>query len=85
MLLDLDAGASFFQLLLDVFGFVLADAFLDRSGHAFDQRLGLFQIAGVEPFGEPAVDVCEELAGFFPCFANLDSITFVQAFPPIPS
>jgi hypothetical protein len=38
--LELDGAAGFLDLLLDLFGFGLADAFLDRLGRAFDQRLG---------------------------------------------
>ena len=29
-----------------------------------EQRFRLFEIGGVEPFGEPAVDLPEKLAGF---------------------
>src|SRR5688500_14448483 len=42
-LLDLDLGACRFELLLDVLGLVLADAFFDGLGRAFDQVLRLFQ------------------------------------------
>jgi len=34
-----------------------------NSRQLFEQRLRLFQIGGVEPFGEPAVDGGEEVAG----------------------
>jgi hypothetical protein len=40
-LLQLDGAAGVFNLLLDLFGFVLADAFLDRLRSALDQRLRL--------------------------------------------
>src|SRR6478609_356970 len=39
-LLELDGAAGFFDLLLDLFGFVLVDAFLDGLRSAFDERLG---------------------------------------------
>ena len=39
-LLELDGSAGFLDLLLDLFGFVLVDAFLDGLRSAFDQRLG---------------------------------------------
>ena len=42
-LFDFDVGAGFFELLLDVFGFVLGDGLLDRVGSAVDQVLGFFQ------------------------------------------
>jgi hypothetical protein len=37
---------------------------ITSSRQFFGQRLGLFQIGGVEPLGEPAVDRRERLAGF---------------------
>jgi aromatic ring-cleaving dioxygenase len=39
-LLELDGAAGFLDLLLDLLGFVLVDAFLDGLRSAFDQRLG---------------------------------------------
>src|SRR4051794_29135403 len=39
-LLELDGSAGILDLLLDLLGFVLADAFLDGLRRAFDQRLG---------------------------------------------
>ena len=39
-LLEFDGAAGFLDLLLDLFGFRLGDAFLDRLRSAFDQRLG---------------------------------------------
>src|ERR1041384_1655126 len=42
-LLDLDAGAGFFELALDLVGLVLRDAFLDGVRGAVDQVLGLLQ------------------------------------------
>jgi hypothetical protein len=42
-LLDLDSGANGLQLLLDLVGFRLGDAFLDGLGHAFDEVLGFLQ------------------------------------------
>src|SRR5690606_4180835 len=38
-LLELDRRAGFFQLLLDLLGLVLADAFLDRLRRTFDEIL----------------------------------------------
>src|SRR5687767_3324373 len=43
VLLDLHLGSRSFELLLDVLGLFLADAFLDRLRSAFDQVLGFFQ------------------------------------------
>src|SRR5215213_4674339 len=40
-LFELDGSAGFLDLLLDLLGLFLVDAFLDRLGSAFDQRLGL--------------------------------------------
>src|SRR5699024_7334940 len=40
-LLDLDLGADFFQLLLDVLGVGLGSLLLDGLGSAVDDRLGL--------------------------------------------
>src|SRR4030095_10298286 len=42
-LLELDGAAGFFDLLLDLLGFVLVDAFLDGLRSAFDERLGFTQ------------------------------------------
>ena len=42
-LLDRHRGAGFFQLLLELLGVFLGDAFLDLAGHAFDQILGFLQ------------------------------------------
>src|SRR3989337_1407126 len=39
-LLQLDGAAGFLDLLLDLLGLVLVDAFLDGLRRAFDQRLG---------------------------------------------
>src|SRR5947209_15872162 len=39
-LLQLDGAAGILDLLLDLLGFVLVDAFLDGLRSAFDQRLG---------------------------------------------
>jgi len=39
-LFDLDFCAGGFDLLLDVFGFLLGDTFLDRLWCAFDKRFG---------------------------------------------
>ena len=39
-LLDLDLGAGRFDLFLDLFGFFLGHAFLERLGSALDERLG---------------------------------------------
>src|SRR4051794_16062825 len=41
VLLQLDGAAGILDLLLDLLGFFLVDAFLDRLGSAFDQRLRL--------------------------------------------
>src|SRR5881628_3680780 len=38
-LLQFDGAAGILDLLLDLLGLVLVDAFLDRLGRAFDQRL----------------------------------------------
>src|SRR5690606_12246111 len=43
VLLELDGTASFFDLLLDLFGFCLGHAFLDCRRCAFDQILGFLQ------------------------------------------
>ena len=43
ILLDGDGGAGFFELLLDLFGFLLGDVFLDGLRSAFHQVLGFFQ------------------------------------------
>src|SRR6187200_1316910 len=42
-LLELDGSAGFLDLLLDLLGFVLVDAFLDGLRSAFDERLGFAQ------------------------------------------
>src|SRR5581483_2005607 len=42
-LLERNLGAAVFELLLEFFGFLLADVFLDRLGRAFDQVLGFLQ------------------------------------------
>src|SRR5690606_579349 len=42
-LLDLDGRAGLFQLLLDLLGLLLGDAFLDRLGSAVHQVLGLLE------------------------------------------
>src|SRR5512147_2124618 len=42
-LLDVDLGAGFFELLLDLGGLVLRDAFLDRLGRALDEILGFLE------------------------------------------
>src|SRR2546430_13288485 len=42
-LLQLDDGALRFELLFDLFGFLLGHAFLRGAGRAFDQVLGLLQ------------------------------------------
>ena len=42
-LLEFDGRASGFELLLELFGFGLVDAFLDRLRRRFDQRLGFGQ------------------------------------------
>src|SRR5690606_39867563 len=42
-LLQLDLGASGLELLLDLLGFGLGNAFLDRLRSALDQVLGLLQ------------------------------------------
>ena len=42
VLLDLDRAARFFDLLLDVLGFVLGRTFLERRG-AVDQGLGFLE------------------------------------------
>src|SRR5688500_17586917 len=44
--LHFDLGAGCFELLLDVVGFVLADAFLDRLGRAFHEVLGFLEAEG---------------------------------------
>src|SRR5690242_534261 len=41
--LDFDSRAGFGELLLDVLGFFLVDAFLDRFGRAIDQILSFLQ------------------------------------------
>jgi hypothetical protein len=43
ILFDGDGGAGFFELLLDLFGFLLGDVFLDGLRSAFHQVLGFFQ------------------------------------------
>ena len=35
-----------------------------RFSQCIEQRLGLFEIGGVEAFGEPAIDRCQQIAGF---------------------
>jgi hypothetical protein len=40
-LFNFDLRASSFDLLFDVFGFLLGDPFLHRLGRALNQRLGL--------------------------------------------
>src|ERR1700761_231506 len=42
-LLELDLGASLLQLSLDLVGFFLVDAFLDRLRRAFDEVLGFLE------------------------------------------
>src|SRR5271163_1583566 len=42
-LLDLDAAAGLFELLLELVGLFLVDAFLDRLWRLVDERLGLLQ------------------------------------------
>ena len=42
-LLELGSTASLFDLFLDLFGFVFASAFLNRSRSAFNQLFGFFQ------------------------------------------
>src|SRR6476620_2548529 len=42
-LLELDGAAGFLDLLLDLLGLVLVDAFLDGLRRAFDERLGFAQ------------------------------------------
>src|SRR5258708_25020313 len=42
-LLQLNLGASLLELGLDLLGFVLVDAFLDRLGRALDQVLGFLE------------------------------------------
>src|SRR5205814_7862943 len=42
-LLELDLGAGFFELRLDLIGLFLRRAFLDRVRRAIDQVLGFFQ------------------------------------------
>ena len=42
-LLELGSTASLFDLFLDLFGFVFASAFLNRSRSAFYQLFGFFQ------------------------------------------
>src|SRR6476646_11761568 len=42
-LLELDGSAGFLDLLLDLLGLVLVDAFLDGLRRAFDERLGFAQ------------------------------------------
>src|SRR5690606_39086087 len=41
--LDLDSGAGFLELLLDVLRFFLGDPFLDRARHALDEILRFLQ------------------------------------------
>ena len=43
ILLDGDGGAGFFELLLDLFGFLLGDVFLDGLRSAFHQVLSFLQ------------------------------------------
>ncbi len=43
LLLEFHLGASFFQLLLNVFGIFLSNAFFDSRRHAFHQVFGFFQ------------------------------------------
>src|SRR6478672_6440891 len=42
-LLELDLGASLLELRLDLLGFVLVDAFLDRLGSTLDEVLGFLE------------------------------------------
>src|SRR5258707_12511845 len=42
-LLELNLGASLLELSLDLLGFVLVDAFLDRLGRALDEVLGFLE------------------------------------------
>src|SRR5690242_964920 len=42
-LLELDRGTRLLELLLDLLGLALADAFLDRLRRALDQVLGLLE------------------------------------------
>ena len=43
MLLDFDFGASLGELLLDLLGVFLGNAFLDRLGSAVDHVLGVLE------------------------------------------
>src|SRR5687768_17798916 len=62
--LELDGAAGVFDLLLDLLGFVFADAFLDRLGSAFDQRLRLAEAkAGDRPDFLDDVDLLATVAG----------------------
>ncbi len=60
-LLDLDFGADGFQLLLDLFGFFLGDALLERLRSLFDESLGF----GEAEAGDNAADFlnCTDLIG----------------------
>ena len=59
ILLELDLGAGFFQLLLDLFGVVLAGAFLDGLRSAVHQILGFLQAeAGDLTDNLDDVDLC---------------------------
>ena len=42
-LLNLNRSASFLQAILNIFGLVFADTFLNRLGRFVDHSLGLFQ------------------------------------------
>ena len=35
------------------------------SGQLFEQRLGLLEVRGIKPFGEPVLDLRQHLLGFF--------------------
>jgi hypothetical protein len=52
-LLQLDGSAGFLDLLLDLLGLVLVDAFLDRLWSAFDQRLRLAEAKAGDRRGLP--------------------------------
>src|SRR6476620_4299470 len=63
-LLELDGAAGFLDLLLDLLGLVLVDAFLEGLRRAFDERLGFAEAqAGDGADFLDAVDLLATVAG----------------------
>src|SRR5258708_19356766 len=81
-LLDLDLGASLFELLLDGGRFVLVDAFLDGLRRAIHKVLGLFQ-AQAGDFADRFNDV-DFVAATFVHHARKSLLLFPPCPPPPP-